>query len=112
MTAEVTDATFDTLVNESTVPVLVDFWAPWCGPCRASAPHVDKLAAETAGKLTVVKMNTDENQEIPSRYGITAIPTFMLFLPKKTDAPAARKVTMMDLTALRDFIAPHVKAPA
>lgn len=108
MTDEVTDATFDELVRASTVPVLVDFWAPWCGPCRASAPHVDRLAQEMGGKLKVVKLNTDENQEIPARYGITAIPTFMVFKPGDVSAPAGRKVTMMDINALNAFVKPFV----
>ena len=105
---EVTDTNFDDEVIKSETPVLVDFWAPWCGPCRASAPHVDRIATEMAGKLTVVKMNTDENQEVSARFGITAIPTFMVFKPGDPSAPAARKVAMMDYNALNALVKPFL----
>lgn len=75
----VTDAAFEKAVLQSTIPVIVDFWAPWCGPCRMVAPVLDKLAKEYAGKLLVAKVNTDENQEWASKYGIQSIPT-MLFI--------------------------------
>ena len=76
--AEVTDSQWDSAVLQSDAPVLVDFWAEWCAPCRAMGPYVDKLADEYAGKLKVVKMNTQDNPEVPAKYGITAIPTFLL----------------------------------
>ncbi|MFT5291691.1 MAG: thioredoxin 1 [Planctomycetota bacterium] len=76
--AEVTDAEWDAEVLKSDTPVLVDFWAEWCAPCRAMGPYVDKLAEEYVGKLKVVKMNTQDNPEVPAKYGITAIPTFLL----------------------------------
>jgi thioredoxin 1 len=76
--AEVTDSQWDTTVLQSEVPVLIDFWAEWCAPCRAMGPYVDKLAQEYQGKLKVLKINTQDNLEVPSRYGITAIPTFLL----------------------------------
>ncbi|MEW6071352.1 MAG: thioredoxin [Planctomycetota bacterium] len=76
--AEVTDSQWEAAVLQSATPVLVDFWAEWCAPCRAMGPYVDKLAQEYAGKLKVVKINTQDNPEVPSRYGITAIPTFLL----------------------------------
>ena len=76
---EVSDATFDQEVLRSEQPVLVDFWAVWCGPCKAIAPIVDGVAATYAGKLKVAKVNVDENGATPSRYGIRGIPTLLLF---------------------------------
>jgi thioredoxin 1 len=76
---EVNDATFEQEVLRSEQPVLVDFWAVWCGPCKAIAPIVDGLAATYAGKLKVIKVNVDENGATPSRYGIRGIPTLLLF---------------------------------
>ena len=76
---EFTDANFDQEVLKSDQPVLVDFWAPWCGPCRAIAPIVAEISSEYAGKLKVGKVNTDDNQGIAVRYGIMSIPTIMIF---------------------------------
>ncbi len=76
---EVSDATFDQEVLQSEQPVLVDFWAVWCGPCKAIAPIVDALAATYAGKLKVAKVNVDENGATPSRYGIRGIPALLFF---------------------------------
>jgi thioredoxin 1 len=76
---EVSDATFDQEVLRSEQPVLVDFWAVWCGPCKAIAPIVDSVAAQYAGKLKVAKVNVDENCATPSRYGIRGIPALLLF---------------------------------
>ena len=79
MASPITDADFDNTVLKSSVPVLVDFWAPWCGPCRAVGPIIDELSAEFSGKALVVKMNVDENPATPAKYGIRAIPTLIVF---------------------------------
>ena len=75
----VTDASFEADVLKATQPVLVDFWAPWCGPCRMVSPVLEKVAAAYAGRVTVVKLNTDENPDVSMRYGIRSIPTIALF---------------------------------
>ncbi|HEY9814562.1 MAG: thioredoxin [Leptolyngbya sp. DLM2.Bin15] len=77
--AQVTDASFKDEVLESELPVLVDFWAPWCGPCRMVAPVVDEISEQYAGQVKVVKVNTDENPSVASQYGIRSIPTLMIF---------------------------------
>jgi thioredoxin 1 len=75
---EVSDQSFEQEVLKSTTPVLIDFWAPWCGPCKAIAPLVEQLAGEYAGRLKVVKMNVDDNPQTPSRYGVRGIPNLLV----------------------------------
>ena len=77
--AAVTDASFEQDVLKSDLPVLIDFWAPWCGPCRMVAPIVDEIAKEFEGRVKVFKLNTDENPNVASQYGIRSIPTLMIF---------------------------------
>ncbi|WP_339381546.1 thioredoxin [Brasilonema bromeliae] len=77
--AQVTDSTFKQEVLDSAIPVLVDFWAPWCGPCRMVGPVVDEIATQYKDQVKVVKVNTDENPNVASQYGIRSIPTLMIF---------------------------------
>lgn len=79
MAKEFTDANFEEEVLKSEQPVLVDFWAVWCGPCRMIAPIVDELSSEYEGKVNIGKMNVDENREIPAKFGIRSIPTLLVF---------------------------------
>ena len=76
---QVSDESFDREVLKADLPVLIDFWAPWCGPCKAIGPVVEELANEYAGKLKVVKMNVDDNPQTPSKYGVRGIPNLILF---------------------------------
>jgi len=76
---QITDGSFDNEVLKSDLPVLIDFWAPWCGPCKAIAPVVDEVAKQYGGRLKVVKMNVDDNPQTPSKYGVRGIPNLILF---------------------------------
>lgn len=78
MSTAISDATFDAEVLKSSIPVLVDFWAPWCGPCKAMGPILDELAQKYDGKLKVVKMNVDDNQDVPGKFNVMSIPTFII----------------------------------
>jgi thioredoxin 1 len=96
-----TDATFEADVFQSQVPVLVDYWAEWCGPCKMIAPVLDEVAGTYQGKLQIVKMNVDENRDVPAKFGIRGIPTLMLF---KNGQLAATKVGAMSKTQLTAFV--------
>jgi thioredoxin 1 len=97
----ITDDTFEQEVLQSQTPVLVDYWAEWCGPCKMIAPALDQIASEYQGRLKVAKLNIDENQSTPPRYGIRGIPTLMLF---KNGNVEATKVGALSKTQLAAFI--------
>jgi len=98
----VTDDSFDGEVIKSEQPVLVDFWADWCGPCKMIAPVLDEIAGEYAGKLKVAKLNIDENPGTPPKYGIRGIPTLMLFKGGNVEATKVGAVSKSQLTAFID----------
>ena len=102
---QVTDASFDADVLQSSVPVLVDFWASWCGPCRMIAPILDELAADYGDKISIVKINVDENQESPAKFGIRGIPTLLLF---KNGTLMGTKVGAASKSQLATFIDSHI----
>ena len=96
---------FKSTIDSSTVPVLVDFWAPWCGPCKAIAPVLEELATEMAGKLSIGKVDVDENGAIAGQYGIRAIPTLILF---KNGQVAEQFVGLVGKSDLKTKIQPHL----
>jgi thioredoxin 1 len=96
-----TDATFEADVLKSATPVLVDYWAEWCGPCKMIAPVLDEVASAYQGKLQIVKMNVDENRTVPAQFGIRGIPTLMVF---KNVQLAATKVGALSKTQLTAFV--------
>ena len=96
------DASFEADVLQSDKPVLLDFWAEWCGPCRSIAPALDELAAAYEGKLQIVKMNIDENTATPARFGIRGIPTLMVFKNGQLVATKVGAITKTQMTALID----------
>ncbi|MEK9672199.1 MAG: thioredoxin TrxA [Rhodospirillaceae bacterium] len=101
MPKQVTDASFDADVLGSSEPVLVDFWAEWCGPCKQIAPSLDELSTEFEGKVTIAKINIDDNPNTPSKYGVRGIPTLMLF---KNGEVAATKVGAVPKSQIQDWI--------
>ena len=102
MTIEITDSSFTTEVTDSTVPVLVDFWAPWCGPCKMVAPVLEELAQEYAGKLKIVKLNVDQNQQVAAQFGISSIPTLIMF---KNGKESGKMIGFQSKDALKKMIA-------
>jgi thioredoxin 1 len=102
MAIEVTDSNFDSEVLKCDLPVLVDFWAPWCGPCRAMGPIIDELGQEFTGQVKICKMNVDENSASPSKFGIRAIPTLILF---KNGEVVDQTTGAVSKSSIKDMIA-------
>ena len=101
MTVKATDASFEQEVLKSDTPVLVDFWAEWCGPCRIIAPFLEELATDMEGKVTVAKVNIDENPQTPMKYGVRGIPTVILF---KGGQVAATKIGALPKSKLYEWV--------
>jgi thioredoxin 1 len=98
---KVTDGTFDTEVLRSASPVLVDFWAEWCSPCKMIAPYLEELATEMDGKVSIAKLNIDENPQTPMKYGVRGIPTLILF---KDGQVAATKIGALPKSKLKEWV--------
>lgn len=105
MEIELTDASFEAEVLKAETPVLVDFWAPWCGPCRMMAPTIDQLAKELHGKVKVAKMNVDENNKFAQQFGIMSIPTFLVFKDGKV---VEQMVGVMDKDDMKEKLEKHI----
>ena len=101
----ISDADFESIVVNSDIPVLLDFWAPWCGPCKMIAPVLDELAPEFAGKVKIVKMNVDDNQTTPAQFGVRSIPTLLLI---KNGQVVATQVGALPKTQLANFINQYI----
>ena len=99
-----TDETFEEEVLQSNMPILVDYWAPWCEPCKMIAPILDSLSAEYAGKLKISKINIDDNQKTPQKYGVRGIPTLMIFKNGNVEATKVGALSKSQLTAFIDSI--------
>ena len=97
----VTDDEFDGLIGDSDLPVVVDFWAEWCGPCKQMSPHIDTVSEELAGQIKVAKIDVDENPIAPSKYGVRGMPTLMIFKDGKV---AATHLGAMSKQAISDWI--------
>jgi|SRR5690606_15717564 len=98
----VTDGTFESEVLQSDTPVLVDYWAEWCGPCKMIAPILDEISSEYAGKVKIAKLNIDDNSDTPPKYGIRGIPTLMLFKNGNVEATKVGALSKSQLTAFLD----------
>ena len=103
----ISDASFETDVLKSGTPVLVDYWAEWCGPCKAIAPILEEVARDYGARIQIAKMNVDENRDVPAKYGIRGIPTLMLF---KNGELAATKVGALSKSQLNAFLEGHLGA--